>query len=146
MKKVFALLCIVGVVYPYYYIFKFIETNNWQWSTSLFFEQINQNYAMNILNADLTIAATSFLIFLIYRLRVKAIKKNQFIKYLASLFIVGFSLALPITDYNCVDMLITELAVFKFIDSQLTLIEILPGSSLEEVRLKTEAKFIEKLN
>ncbi|MDB9724149.1 3-oxoacid CoA-transferase subunit B, partial [Polaribacter sp.] len=53
---------------------------------------------------------------------------------------------LPITDYNCVDMLITELAVFKFIDSQLTLIEILPGSSLEEVRLKTEAKFIEKLD
>lgn len=52
---------------------------------------------------------------------------------------------LPITDYNCVDMLITELAVFKFIDRQLTLIEILPGSSLEEVRLKTEAKFIEKL-
>ena len=52
---------------------------------------------------------------------------------------------LPITDYNCVDMLITELAVFKFIDGQLTLIEILPGSSLEEVRLKTEAKFIEKL-
>ena len=52
---------------------------------------------------------------------------------------------LPITDYNCVDILITELAVFKFIDRQLTLIEILPGSSLEEVRLKTEAKFIEKL-
>ena len=100
MKKVFALLCIAGIVYPYYYIFKFIETNNWQWSTSLFFEQINQNYAMNSLNADLTIAATSFLIFLIYRLRVKAIKKNQFIKYLASLFIVGFSLALPLYLYD----------------------------------------------
>lgn len=100
MKKVFALICIAGIVYPYYYIFKFIETNNWQWSTSLFFEQINQNYAMNILNADLTIAATSFLIFLIYRLRVKAIKKNQFIKYLASLFIVGFSLALPLYLYD----------------------------------------------
>ena len=42
-------------------------------------------------------------------------------------------------------MLITELAVFKFIDQQLTLVEILPGSSLEEVREKTEAKFIEKL-
>ena len=53
--------------------------------------------------------------------------------------------SLPITDYNCVDMLITELAVFKFIEGQLTLIEILPGSSLEEVRSKTEAKFIEKL-
>ena len=52
---------------------------------------------------------------------------------------------LPITDYNCVDMLITELAVFKFIEGQLTLIELLPGSTLEEVRSKTEAKFIEKL-
>lgn len=52
---------------------------------------------------------------------------------------------LPITDFNCVDMLITELAVFKFIDGQLTLIEILPGSTLEEVRRKTEAKFAEQL-
>jgi 3-oxoacid CoA-transferase len=54
--------------------------------------------------------------------------------------------SLPITDYGCVDVLITELAVFKFIDGQLTLIEILPGSSLEEVREKTEAEFVEKLN
>tara|TARA_R110000868_G_scaffold94843_4_gene261296 strand:+ start:2581 stop:3924 length:1344 start_codon:yes stop_codon:yes gene_type:complete len=53
--------------------------------------------------------------------------------------------SLPITDFKCVDMLITELAVFKFIDGQLTLIEILPGSSLEEVRKKTAAKFVEKL-
>lgn len=53
--------------------------------------------------------------------------------------------SLPITDYNCVDMLITELAVFKFIEGQLTLIELLPGSTLEEVRSKTEAKFTEKL-
>ncbi|WP_209399769.1 3-oxoacid CoA-transferase [Pseudozobellia sp. WGM2] len=53
---------------------------------------------------------------------------------------------LPITDFNCVDMLITELAVFKFIDGQLTLIEILPGSTLEEVREKTEAKFVEQLS
>lgn len=54
--------------------------------------------------------------------------------------------SLPITDYKCVDILITELAVFKFIKGQLTLIEILPGSSLEEVREKTEAEFVEKLN
>ncbi|MBQ4913258.1 3-oxoacid CoA-transferase subunit B [Maribacter sp. MMG018] len=53
--------------------------------------------------------------------------------------------SLPITDFNCVDMLITELAVFKFIAGQLTLVEILPGSSLEEVREKTDAKFVEKL-
>ena len=100
MKKLFALLCVLGVVLPYYNIYKFIEANNWEWSTSLFFEQINQNYAMSILNADLTIAATSFLIFLIYRLRVKAISKNQFIKYLISLFMVGFSLVLPLYLYD----------------------------------------------
>ena len=100
MKKVFAILCVVGIAFPYYYIFKFIEANNWEWSTSLFFEQINLNYAMSILNADLTIAATSFLIFLIYRLRVKSISKSQFIKYLVSLFMVGFSFALPLYLYD----------------------------------------------
>ena len=100
MKKLFATLCIMGIAFPYYYIFRFIEANNWEWSTSLFFEQINQNYAMSILNADLTIAATSFLIFLIYRLRVKSISKSQFIKYLVSLFTVGFSLALPLYLYD----------------------------------------------
>tara|TARA_B110000977_G_scaffold156516_1_gene199196 strand:+ start:145 stop:462 length:318 start_codon:yes stop_codon:yes gene_type:complete len=100
MKKVFVILCIVGIAFPYYYIFKFIEANNWEWSTSLFFEQINLNYAMGILNADLTIAAISFLVFLVHRLRVKAINKSQFIKYLVSLFMVGFSLALPLYLYD----------------------------------------------
>ena len=100
MKKVFAILCIAGIAFPYYYIFKFIEANNWEWSTSLFFQQINQNYAMGILNADLTIAAISFLVFLVHRLRVKAINKSQFIKYLVSLFMVGFSLALPLYLYD----------------------------------------------
>ena len=100
MKKVFAILCVAGIAFPYYYIFKFIEANNWEWSTSLFFEQINLNYAMGILNADLTIAAISFLVFLVHRLRVKAINKSQFIKYLVSLFMVSFSLALPLYLYD----------------------------------------------
>jgi hypothetical protein len=100
MKKVFAILCIAGIAYPYYYIFKFIEINNWEWSTSLFFEQIHQNYAMSILIADLTVAATTFLIFLIYKLRVKAISNYQFFKYLLSLCMVGFSLALPLYLYD----------------------------------------------
>jgi 3-oxoacid CoA-transferase len=55
------------------------------------------------------------------------------------------SCTLPLTAKHCVDVCITELAVFKFIDNQLTLIEIMPGSSLEEVRAKTSAKFIEQL-
>ncbi|KPM48910.1 3-oxoacid CoA-transferase [Jiulongibacter sediminis] len=53
---------------------------------------------------------------------------------------------LPLTAHNCVDMCITELAVFKYINGKLTLLEVMPGSSLEEVRAKTAAKFEEKLS
>lgn len=52
---------------------------------------------------------------------------------------------LPLTALNSVDMVITELAVFKYIDSKLTLIELMPGATLEEVREKTTAKFVEQL-
>ncbi|MCL4869035.1 MAG: 3-oxoacid CoA-transferase [Anaerolineae bacterium] len=48
---------------------------------------------------------------------------------------------LPLTALNAVDMIITELAVFAFIDGQLTLIELMPGATLEEVQAKTEASF-----
>jgi 3-oxoacid CoA-transferase len=53
---------------------------------------------------------------------------------------------LPMTAYGCVDMCITNLAVFKYIDGQLTLIEVMPGATLEEVRSKTAANFQEKLS
>lgn len=52
---------------------------------------------------------------------------------------------LPLTTKGAVDMLITDLAVFKYIDGKLTLTELLPGATLEEVREKTAAKFEEKL-
>jgi len=100
MKKLLAILCVLGVLLPYYNIYKFIEENNWEWSTALFFEQINLNYAMKILNADLTVAATTFLVFLIYKLTTKSIKLKQFLLYFVSLFLVGFSLALPLYLYS----------------------------------------------
>ena len=52
---------------------------------------------------------------------------------------------LPLTAHEVVDMIITDLAVFDFEDGQLTLKEIMPGATLEEVRSKTEAKFRERL-
>ena len=52
---------------------------------------------------------------------------------------------LPLTAFGCVNMCITELAVFKYIEGKLTLIEIMPGSNMEEVRAKTAAKFEERL-
>ncbi|MDO5655975.1 MAG: 3-oxoacid CoA-transferase [Flavobacteriaceae bacterium] len=52
---------------------------------------------------------------------------------------------LPLTTKGAVDMLITDLAVFRFIDGKLTLTELLPGATLEEVRAKTSAHFVEKI-
>lgn len=53
---------------------------------------------------------------------------------------------LPLTAIGVVDTVISDLAVFKYIDGQLTLVELMPGASLEEVRAKTKAKFVEKLS
>ncbi|MEZ5044743.1 MAG: 3-oxoacid CoA-transferase [Saprospiraceae bacterium] len=52
---------------------------------------------------------------------------------------------LPFTAMKAVDMIITDLAVFSFDSGKLTLIELMPGATLEEVRAKTEAAFVENL-
>jgi hypothetical protein len=100
MKNVFLIFAILGIAAPYYFIFKFIEANNWEWSTSLFFEQINANPGIKILNADLTVAATTFLVFIIYKLRTNTLSTKHFLTYIASLFLVGFSLAFPMYLYH----------------------------------------------
>ncbi|VAW39251.1 Succinyl-CoA:3-ketoacid-coenzyme A transferase subunit A / Succinyl-CoA:3-ketoacid-coenzyme A transferase subunit B, partial [hydrothermal vent metagenome] len=56
------------------------------------------------------------------------------------------SCTLPLTALNAVDVVITDLAVFSFVDGQLTLTELMPGATLEEVREKTTAVFVETLN
>jgi 3-oxoacid CoA-transferase subunit B len=56
--------------------------------------------------------------------------------------------ALPLTGTRCVDLIITDLAVFevdKSGDGGLTLIELAPEVELSEVEAKTEAKFTTKL-
>ncbi|MCB0002700.1 MAG: 3-oxoacid CoA-transferase subunit B [Anaerolineales bacterium] len=52
---------------------------------------------------------------------------------------------LPLTARGAVSMIITELAVFEFVDGQLTLTELMPGATLEDVRDKTSARFAEVL-
>ncbi|MEZ0538083.1 3-oxoacid CoA-transferase [Fibrella arboris] len=56
------------------------------------------------------------------------------------------SCTLPITALNAVDLIITDLAVFAFPDGRLTLIELMPGTTLDDVRAKTSAHFIERLS
>ena len=53
---------------------------------------------------------------------------------------------LPLTAMGAVDKVITDLAVFTYLNGKLTLIELMPGATLEEVRAKTDAKFEEKLD
>jgi 3-oxoacid CoA-transferase len=52
---------------------------------------------------------------------------------------------LPLTAIAAVNMIITDLAVFEFINDQLTLTELMPGASLDQVRSLTSATFIETL-
>jgi 3-oxoacid CoA-transferase len=52
---------------------------------------------------------------------------------------------LPLTAMGVVDMIITDLAVFNYQNGQLTLIELMPNVTLEEVRAKTAAKFVESI-
>jgi 3-oxoacid CoA-transferase subunit B len=54
---------------------------------------------------------------------------------------------LPLTGTQCVDMIISDLAVFTVERGKkgLTLIELAPGVTLEEVTAKTEAKFTSAL-
>ena len=48
---------------------------------------------------------------------------------------------LPLTAAGKVSAIVTELAVFRFIDGRLVLTETAPGVSVEDVRAKTEAEF-----
>ena len=52
---------------------------------------------------------------------------------------------LPLTARGVVDVLITDLAVFRFEQGRLVLVEVMPGATLEEVRAKTSAPFVEEL-
>jgi 3-oxoacid CoA-transferase len=53
---------------------------------------------------------------------------------------------LPLTAKNVVKLIITDLAVFAFPEGKLTLIELMPNATIEDVRAKTSAKFIEKIS
>ena len=48
---------------------------------------------------------------------------------------------LPLTGKAVVNRLITDLAVFDFTEEGMVLIEVMPGSTLEEIHEKTEATF-----
>lgn len=52
---------------------------------------------------------------------------------------------LPLTTRGAVDLVITDQAVFEFLEGGLTLTELLPGATLEGVRASTGARFRERV-
>jgi len=50
--------------------------------------------------------------------------------------------SLPLTGMKCVDMIITEKAVFEVTEQGLLLTEIMPGSSLADIQQSTEAELL----
>ena len=98
MKKLFLVLCILGVILPYYQLYYFLLENNW--SMSGFWADIYSNHAISMITMDITVAATSYLVFIIYKFYNKKIDGRSFIKYMLSLFLVGFSLSMPLYLYD----------------------------------------------
>lgn len=52
------------------------------------------------------------------------------------------SCTLPLTAVKCVSMIVTELALFEFVDKQMVLKELAPDVTLDQVKAATEAKFV----
>jgi 3-oxoacid CoA-transferase len=52
---------------------------------------------------------------------------------------------LPLTTKGAVNLIITDLAVFEFLNTELVLTELMPGATLKDVRAKTTARFTERL-
>ena len=99
MKKIYLTLCVLGVVLPYYHLINFLQNN--QWSMGGFWNDIFFGPpSVSMITMDLTVAASAFLIFLIYQSKRKKIKITKFV---ICLFLVGFSLAFPLYLYDTHD-------------------------------------------
>ncbi len=88
-------MCVLGIVLPYYHLINFLILNNG--SMDGFWSELFSSHPVSMISMDLTVAATTFLIFLIYKKQKDQIK---IAKYILSMFLVGFSLALPLYLYD----------------------------------------------
>jgi hypothetical protein len=95
MKKIYLVMCFLGVALPYYHLINFLSQN--EWSMNGFMAEIFSSHPISMISMDLTVAATTFLIFIIHQYKTKKINPT---KYLISLLLVGFSLALPLYFYD----------------------------------------------
>ena len=97
MKKIFFVLCILGVALPYYQLFLFLNSSTA--TLDYFISEIYSSHPTSMITWDITVAYFSFLSFLIYKKIKDGLSISKYI--LASL--VGFSLALPLYLYDNYD-------------------------------------------
>lgn len=95
MKKVYLVLCVLGIVLPYYHLIHFLIENNG--SMEGFFPQLFATHPMAMISMDITVAASAFSVFLIHKWSTTRLNIT---KYIVCLFMVGFSLALPLYLYD----------------------------------------------
>ena len=97
MKKVFLILCILGIIMPYYQLYFFLVGDNPTFD--YFVSEIYSSHPVSMITWDITVAYFSFLAFLIYQ---KVRNGLSIWKYLLA-SLVGFSLALPLYLYDNYD-------------------------------------------
>ena len=56
MRKIYLILCILGIALPYYNLINYLKINNW--SMDGFFSLLYENYAVSMISMDLTVAAS----------------------------------------------------------------------------------------
>ena len=95
MKKIYLIMCLLGIAFPYYHLILFLSSNDW--SMSGFWTEMFSSHPNSMISMDLIVSATAFLIFLIYQFKTKKINPT---KYIICLCVVGFSLALPLYLYD----------------------------------------------
>ena len=53
MRKIYIILCILGIALPYYNLINYLKINNW--SMDGFFSLLYENYAVSMISMDLTV-------------------------------------------------------------------------------------------
>jgi len=71
MKKIYLIMCLLGIAFPYYHLILFLSSNDW--SMSGFWTEMFSSHPNSMISMDLIVAATAFLIFLIHQFKTKKI-------------------------------------------------------------------------
>mgnify|MGYP006265378065 CR=1 FL=1 len=56
MRKIYLILCILGIALPYSNLINYLKINNW--SMDGFFSLLYENYAVSMISMDLTVAVS----------------------------------------------------------------------------------------